>query len=127
MPQRSRSLSVDPSDAWNYPPVRRAVNIALVLSLVLTVMVWFTASRVPLEIPLHYARPWGDVQLVPRSTLWLVAGLGVVSTALHAATAATLFKRDAFMVPVIVWSSVLFLLFLVLAIVVVYVRVGPAS
>lgn len=88
-------------------------------------LVWFTTSRVPLEIPLHYARPWGSLQLVSRSTLWLVAGVGVVSTALHAATAVSIFKRDMFMAPVIVWSSVLFLLLLLLTVVVVYLRAGP--
>lgn len=127
MQQRSRNMSVDPSDAWNCPSVRLAVNISLVLSLVLTVMVWFTASRVPPEVPLHFARPWGNPQLVSRSTLWLVAGVGVVSTALHAAAAASIFKRDMFMASVIVWSSVLFLLLLLLAIMVVYVRVGPVA
>lgn len=125
MPQRPRSAMVDPRDAWNLPLVRRAVQLSIILALILSVVVWFTVSHVPPELPLHYARPWGELQLAPRSTLWLVAGLGVVSTALHAALAGSVFKRDAFMAPVTVWSSVFFLLLLILAVVVVYLRVGP--
>lgn len=106
--------------------MRRAVHLSLVLCLVLSTVVWFTASRVPPEVPLHYARPWGNLQLVPRSTLWLVAGLGVLSAAFHMAIAASVFKRDAFMAPVIAWSSVFFLLLLLLTVIVVYLRVGPA-
>lgn len=126
MPQQSRSVALDPSYAWNHSWVRRAVHLSLMLSLVLSAAVWLTASRVPPEVPLHYARPWGNLQLVSRSTLWLVAGVGVISTALHAVTAASIFKRDMFMAPVVVWSSVLFLLLLLLAVAVVYLRVGPA-
>lgn len=106
--------------------MRSAVHLSLVLCLVLSAVVWFTVSRVPPEIPLHYARPWGNFQLVPKSMLWLVAGLGVLSTAFHTTIAASVFKRDVFMAPVVVWSSVFFTVLLLLAVIVVYLRVGPA-
>lgn len=111
--------------AWDDRAVHLGVNLLFLCSLFLFVSVLFSFRQVPPIIPFHYSLPWGTQQLVSRPTLWLVAGLGILSAAVHAFLAASIFRTDRLMAQIAVWIAVLNLLLLTFGVLTVYVRVGP--
>lgn len=107
------------------PAFRIGESVLVVEALLLVASAWWVYRQVSPEIPLHYARPWGDLQLVPRPVLFLAAGLGVLSAAMHFALALILSRRDRLLSMVSLWSGAVIQFLLILAVLTVYLRVGP--
>lgn len=102
------------------------VAVDIGLAVILCVSAWLTYRHTPPFIPLHYSRPWGVAQVVPKEALLFIAGLGAISSAAHVFLAEVALRHDAVVAQIVIWSETLLLLLLLLAVSIVLMRVGPS-
>ncbi|MBM3205820.1 hypothetical protein FJZ41_03175 [Candidatus Shapirobacteria bacterium] len=57
--------------------INRIVQLALILWSGEVLLILFTWSFLPAQVPLFYSRPWGEAQLVKPASLFLLPGLGL--------------------------------------------------
>ncbi|MCH7951757.1 hypothetical protein IH980_03405 [Patescibacteria group bacterium] len=83
--------------------LRTALSLLVFLILLIGVVYW----RLPPEIPLTYSRPWGVLQLVPSSFLFVVAVGSALLVMLNSILAALLFETEELLARILIWASAL--------------------
>jgi len=96
---------------WLHPQVAKPVRFSTtLLSLQLGIIV-LAFSRLPPQIPLFFSRPWGESQLAPPSSLFLLPLFSFAILLLNTSLAAFLIEKNNFLASVLSLGSAVFSLF----------------
>lgn len=86
---------------------RWVITIWTGLVLFQIILLVFSWSKLPSEVPLFYSRPWGDDQLAPKLALGIFPLGSLVCLLINGFFARLLFGRETLLSTVISWSVVL--------------------
>lgn len=84
----------------------------------------YVSTTVPPEIPLHYSLPWGTKQLVPKHSLFWIAGIASTMSLVQTTVASLLFRQQRQLARVVVWGTCLIVFFIIISVMTVFARVG---
>lgn len=110
--------------AWNDLLVRRGVKAIGCLLLLNAIAIVAMISRVPPEIPLHFSRPWGIMQLVPSYVLWWLFAAEVCASIIHTVAAFFIFQKHDTLARMLLWAGFFVIVLVSISIGTVYLRVG---
>lgn len=110
--------------AWGDVLVRRGIKIMFCVLLVSATSVVLMAPRVPPEIPIHFSRPWGDMQLAPSSAIWWLFATEILIGIVHITTTLFVFRHHDATARILLWSGVFVITLLSISIGTVFLRVG---
>lgn len=92
-------------DKNNHLPIK--IFFAFLLFDFLFLFIFFFLFSLPPEIPLFYSRPWGESQLAPAVSIWLLPLTLLATGSLNLYLAARFFEEFPFIARVLIWSNVL--------------------
>lgn len=78
-------------------------------------LIFFYYRDIPLAVPLWFLQPWGEPQLAPQNWIWLLPGLSIGILAIDLVITALLYRRQPFLVNIIMSMSALSSVYLLLA------------
>jgi len=76
------------------------------ISIQLTIIIW-QFGNLPQQVPLYYSLPWGELQLVSTSALFLVPTLSIVLFLINHLFAIGLSKKNPLLSQLLIYTSLL--------------------
>jgi hypothetical protein len=69
----------------------------------LTLIIYF--QRLPVEVPLHYSRPWGETRLSARYSLWFLPLVSILFTLINLFLGKLAYHSDSLLARILVWGG----------------------
>jgi len=88
--------------------IKHLFQIAFILWLGEVLLILFTWSFLPSQVPFFYSRPWGEEQLANPAMLFLLPGLGLVIFFINLLVATFLPKEEKLMKQILMMAFLVF-------------------
>ena len=86
---------------------RLAIQLSLLILLFIIVYLFLMLSRLPLQVPLFYSRPWGEEQLADRFFLFFLPGGLLLILFINWQLASLLWLKETLLAKILLWLNVL--------------------
>ncbi len=96
---------------WLKKNILRAMLISIITALAQIVVIIFSFSQLPPQVPLFYSRPWGKSQLADPLYLFLLPGLSILVLIINSIISAVYVDYEEFYSYCLSWVSTIFSIF----------------
>ncbi len=96
---------------WIDKSILRAIQLTIILIVIQAGLIFFSFPRLPPQVPLYYSQPWGESQLTPPQSLFVLPSISLLFMLTNIFLATFFFEKKKFSSICLVWGSTIVALF----------------